>query len=124
MEFENATKLPLLPGGGSPWLVRAWPYSILFLTICLETFGTLMLKHSLVDTRIYAVAFVCYFISLSLFSFVLKYIPLSIAYTTWCTFGTVGVCVLSSLFFAEEMRPLKWVCVLATIPCVVGLYIL
>ena len=124
MEFDNTTKDPLLTSDNSPVMPRALPYFLLFFTICLETFGTLMLKHSLIDNRIYVVAFVCYFLSLSLFSLVLKYIPLSVAYTTWCTFGTVGVCVLSNLIYEEEMRPLKWVCVLLTIPCVVGLYIL
>ena len=125
MEWDsgNSTKSPLLTQGNAQSL-RGWPYALLFLTIGLETFGTLMLKHSLEDGRIYIIAFACYFTSLGLFSVVLKYIPLSIAYTTWCTLGTVGVCVMSALFFGETLRPSKWACVVLTIPCVVGLYVL
>lgn len=97
---------------------------VLCFTIVLEVIGTLSLKYSIRDARIYMFAFPCYFSSLMLFSHVLRFIPLSIAYTTWCTFGTVGVCVTSSVIYDESLSITKWVCILMTIPCVIGMYIL
>ena len=123
MEFSNSTGEPLLSKSKSSG-GYAIPIILLFATIALETLGTLMLKHSLVDNRMYAIAFVSYFTSLATFSYVLKYIPLSIAYTTWCTLGTVSVCVLSSFIYGESLKPLKWACVVLTIPCMVGLYVI
>jgi hypothetical protein len=45
-------------------------------------------------------------------------IPLAIA---WCA---LGVAVLSRLLYAEYLSVPKWMCILATIPPVVGLYVL
>jgi multidrug transporter EmrE-like cation transporter len=123
MEWTDERSEPLLSGDKVSVRQNVLCLGLLFVTIALETFATLMLKHSLVDNRIYVLAFASYFSSLGLFAYVLKYIPLSIAYTTWCTFGTVSVCVCSSVIYGETMKPFKWVCVACTIPCVVGLYL-
>ena len=125
MEATATIKEHLLPNE-RVHLPELTVFSVLLLmtTIFLEIIGTLMLKHSVVDARAYVPAFLSYFFSLYTFSRVLHYVPLTIAYTTWCTVGTVGVCVLSNFFFDESMKPLKWLCVILTIPCIIGLYVL
>ena len=97
---------------------------LLLFTIALETSGTLLLKHSLEDAWYLVGAYACYFTALTLFAVTLRHIPLSVAYTTWCAFGTVGVAVLSQVLYKEVISGPKWICILATVPCVSGLYIL
>ena len=97
---------------------------LLAVTVVLEAAGTVLLKYSLQEQLFYCVAYACYFLSLTLFSIVLRDIPLSIAYTTWCTLGTIGVALFSHVFFDERIGPLKWGCILGTIPCLAGLYLL
>lgn len=101
-----------------------YSFFLLLFTITLETTGTLLLKHSLDDAWYLIGAYACYFTSLTLFAVTLRHIPLSVAYTTWCTFGTIGVTVMSQALYKEVISAPKWVCIFATIPCVAGLYIL
>ncbi len=102
------------------------PYAFTFLaiTIVLEVTGTLILKSALDDVRIYFPAYALYFAGFSMFSFTLRYIPLSVAYTTWCALGTVGVAVLSRVCYAEKLSLERWICILATLPPVIGLHML
>lgn len=104
--------------------IPPYAFSFLAITILLEVSGTLILKSALDDVRIYFPAYALYFAGFSMFSFTLRYIPLAVAYTTWCALGTVGVAVLSRLLYAEYLSVPKWMCILATIPPVVGLYVL
>lgn len=97
---------------------------LLLFTIVLESVGTICLKKATEDVRIACVAYASYFAALSLFSIVLKDISLTIAYTTWCTIGTISVCVLSSVVYKEDISIQKWFCIIATIPFVIGMYIL
>lgn len=97
---------------------------LLLFTIVLESSGTLLLKRAFEDYRCTVIAFVCYFSSLGLFSVVLRTIPLSIAYTTWCTLGTVTVCLLSKVFYSENISIAKGFCIVLTVPCVIGMYVL
>ena len=96
---------------------------LLLFTIVLETTGTLLLKRSS-EPLFMTAAFVFYFSGLFLFSFVLKHIPLFVAYTTWCALGTIGVSVSSSFLYEEVISPSKWACIVLIIPCVTGLYVL
>ena len=100
------------------------PMISLMLTIMLEISGTLLLRHSIDDYRFVAGAYACYFTGLTIFSFILRYIPLSIAYTTWCALGTIGVSIMSQLLFNEYISIYKWACICGTIPCMIGLYVL
>lgn len=120
MELRHASADPLLPT--VPDRGRAVALAWLGVTITLETAGTLLLKRNESPAR--AAAFVCYFTSLALFSHVLRVLPLSVAYSTWCTCGTVGVAVLSSLVYDETLRPAQYLCIAASVPCVVGLHVL
>ena len=97
---------------------------LLMFTICLETAGTLTLKRSGDGVQYYVIAYACYFVSFGLFSIVLRHIPLSIAYTTWCTLGSVFVSVMSYLLYDDRISTYKWACIGCTIPCVVGMYVL
>ena len=97
---------------------------LLLVTVVLESIGTLLLKRSLEDYRCMIMAYVCYFSSLGLFSVVLRQISLSVAYTTWCTLGTVSVCLLSKVFYNENISTSKAFCIVLTIPCVIGMYVL
>lgn len=97
---------------------------LLLLTVVLESIGTLLLKGALEDYKCLIMAYICYFSSLGLFSVVLRQISLSVAYTTWCTLGTVSVCLLSKVFYNENISMSKGICILLTIPCVVGMYVL
>jgi multidrug transporter EmrE-like cation transporter len=115
-------KEPLL--STSSRTINGHAIGLLCITIILETSGTLLLKKAF-DNYIYmSISFLLYFSSLTLFAFTLKCIPLSIAYTTWCTFGTVGVSIMSKIIYNEELSGMKWACIAATVPCIVGLYIL
>lgn len=97
---------------------------LLVFTIFLETAGTLSLKRSGDGMQYCAAAYACYSVSLGLFSVVLHHIPLSIAYATWCTVGTVLVSVMSQWLYGETISAYKWVCIGCTVPCVVGMHVL
>ena len=97
---------------------------LLVFTIFLETACTLSLKRSGDGMQYCAAAYACYSVSLGLFSVVLHHIPLSIAYATWCTVGTVLVSVMSQWLYGETISAYKWVCIGCTVPCVVGMHVL
>ena len=97
---------------------------LLLFTITLETSGTLLLKYALNNQIYFIGAYLLYFSGLTLFTFVLRDIPLSIAYTTWCSLGTIGVSIMSQIIFGEQLSYIKWLCIIGTIPCLAGLYIL
>lgn len=93
-------------------------------TISFEVVGTLLLRSASHDVTHLFLAYGCYMIGLTLFSHVVKHIPLSIAYSTWCSAGTIGVCTLSQYLFGEDLSRGQWICIVLTIPCIVGMYIL
>ena len=97
---------------------------LLLFTIILEITGTILLKCAVKEKMYIIGAYIMYFIGLSIFSYVLHEIPLSIAYTTWCSLGTVGVSIMSQIVFAEDISFSKWMCIVGTVPCLAGIYIL
>ena len=97
---------------------------MLFTTVFFEIVGTLLLKFSLNNPQWFVLAYMSYFISLSLFSVTLRYIPLSIAYVTWCVIGSMGVTILSQHFFEERITVQQWLCMVAIVPFIIGMYIL
>ena len=116
---------PLLEADATKYIVgQRSAVVLLVFTVVLETAGTLSLKRSGDGMQYYAAAYVCYGVSLGLFSVVLRHIPLSVAYSTWCTMGTVLVSVLSSWLYGDTISVYKWVCIGCTVPCVVGMYAL
>ena len=95
---------------------------LLACTILLEISGTLLLKRN-EETMLIILAFICYFAGLSLFTVVLRTVPLSVAYTTWCACGTVGVTLGSAFFFGETVSIPRFMCIIGTIPLVACMYI-
>lgn len=51
----------------------------------------------------------------------LETIPLSTAYAVWTGIGTVGATLLGMLFFKESKNPLRLLCILGVIGCIIGL---
>lgn len=124
MEFARHLDEPLLANmPDTPYWKRFGSICLLLFTILFETTGTLLLKRAFDGYGFMIGAYVCYFASLTMFSFVLRQIPLYIAYTTWCALGSLGVCVLSSIIYGEVISTWKTMCIVITIPCVVGLYV-
>ena len=97
---------------------------LLLLTICFEVSGTLLLKRGSTQYWILVPAYILYFIGLSLFTYVLKKMPLAIAYTTWCSLGTIGVTIVCVVVYDEILSWTKIFCIAGTIPFVVALYVL
>tara|TARA_B110001450_G_scaffold27355_1_gene23972 strand:+ start:2460 stop:2867 length:408 start_codon:yes stop_codon:yes gene_type:complete len=114
----DSLAVPLLPE--RPTETPVYALVLLATTIVLEVSGTLFLRMTVDNARNYIPAYLLYVTSLFLFSWTLRCIPISVAYTTWCAFGTIGVSVASSVLFHER----RWVCILLTIPPVIGMYIL
>ena len=114
---------PLIAQHESYMHPRIFSFMTLLFTICLEASGTLLLKNALHDYYCLIGAYLCYFVSLTLFAFVLRDIPLSIAYTTWCAVGSILVTLFSNILYMESISFAKLLCIIGTIPLVVGLYI-
>lgn len=60
-------------------------------------------------------------ISFQLLIRALETIPLSTAYAVWTGIGTVGAAVVGMFFFKESKSPLRIICIVGIIGCVVGL---
>ena len=78
-------------------------YALLAVSIVAEVFGTTMLKMSegftvLVPSLLVVVAYV---ISFGLFVFVLKHVPLGLAYGIWGGLGTVATTVIGCVIWSE-----------------------
>ena len=78
-------------------------YALLTVSIVAEVFGTTMLKMSegftvLVPSLLVVVAYV---ISFGLFVFVLKHVPLGLAYGIWGGLGTVATTVIGCVIWSE-----------------------
>lgn len=115
---------PLLAAVASDGLVSFRGVLFLAITILMEVSGTVLLKHAIYDPRMLVMAYALYFAGFSMFAVTLRSVPLSVAYTTWCAAGTVGVSIASRLVYQEEISPYRWVCIMCTIPFTVGMYVL
>lgn len=122
---ESRTE-PLLPPARvtTTTAVPEHGFTFMLITILLEVSGTLCLRHALDDARFSFVAYALYFAGFSMFSFSLRYVSLSIAYTTWCALGTIGVTLASRFLYAEDISLTRWICIACTVPPVVGMYLL
>ena len=103
---------------------KLYSYGLLFGTIILEVTGTIFLKLSMNSKNYLFLCYIFYVSSLTIFSFALKEIPLSIAYTTWCSIGTIGVTVVSKFLFYENISIEKWICILVSLPPVILIQVL
>ena len=121
---EGVQQVVASAASGSPLLApSSWRgLFLLSITIGLEVSGTLLFRAAVDDARILPLAFGLYFAGLCIFSSALSILPLSVAYSTWCALGTVGVTVGSHYLYGEEISLGRWACIVGTIPLVVGMY--
>ena len=78
-------------------------YVLLTVSIIAEVFGTTMLKLSEGFTVLLptALVIVAYAISFGVFVFVLKHVPLGLAYGIWGGLGTVGTTIIGCVVWGE-----------------------
>ena len=111
----------LAPAPGKP--VSMSGFAFLALTVAFEIAGTLTVKKASESSIFFFLSLGLYFASLLLFTFTLREIPLSVAYTTWCAFGAIGVTFGSHVFYNEEISLKRLLCICMTVPFVIGMYI-
>ena len=99
-------------------------YPLLVLTILLEASGTLLMKKAWESRWFMTLSYFIYFTALYMFLVVLRTIPLSVAYSIWCVSGVVLVSVGACVFFDEEISTLRWVCIILTLPLMIGICVL
>jgi small multidrug resistance pump len=104
-------------------IMQSW--LLLIIAIILEVAGTTSMKFSAGFTRVLpsVLIFVFYFLSFTAFVFVLKEIPVSIAYAVWAGMGTALVAVIGILYFKETLNAAKLVSIALIITGVVGLHL-
>ncbi|MCB1339270.1 MAG: QacE family quaternary ammonium compound efflux SMR transporter [Maritimibacter sp.] len=81
------------------------PYLVLFLAVAAETVGTTALQASQQFTRVgpSALVVVAYAISFFLLGWVLKFMPVGIAYAIWSGLGILLIALIGRLVFAQRL---------------------
>lgn len=81
------------------------PYLVLFLAVLAETIGTTALQASQQFTRPGPSALVvaAYAVSFFLLSWVLKYMPVGIAYAIWSGLGLLLIAVIALVVFGQRL---------------------
>ncbi len=79
---------------------------IIILSALLDILANLLLKKSnSFKHKIWGIsAIICAVLAFSLLSLSLKYIPLSIAYSTWGAIGIIGTCFGGWIFYKEKLN--------------------
>ncbi|MBD2867412.1 DMT family transporter [Paenibacillus arenilitoris] len=62
-----------------------------------------------------------FIVSFQLLMQALETISLSTGYAVWTGIGTVGAALVGMLFFKESRNPVRMLCILGVIGCVIGL---
>lgn len=86
---------------------------LLALTILAEVAGTTSLKLSEGFTRLWPsiLMVVCYGLSFAGLNFVLREIPVSVAYAVWAGAGTALIAAVGMVFFSEPISAVKLVAI-------------
>ena len=81
------------------------PYFILFLAVAAETVGTSALQASQQFTRLgpTILVVVAYAVSFFLLGWVLKYMPVGIAYAMWSGLGIVFIAIIGLAVFGQRL---------------------
>ena len=81
------------------------PYLILFLALAAETVGTSALQASQQFSKLgpSVLVVVAYAVSFFLLGWVLKYIPVGIAYALWSGLGIVFIAIIGLLIFGQRL---------------------
>ena len=98
-------------------------YLFLALGILFEVLGTICMKFADGFSRLVPSLFVFIFYSLSLVAlvFVLKKLPVSIAYAIWAGLGTALIAVIGIFWFKEPFTFIKLVSILFIVLGIIGL---
>lgn len=98
-------------------------YIFLALGILFEVLGTICMKFAEGFTRLVPSIFVFVFYSLSLVClvFVLKKLPVSIAYAIWAGLGTALIAVIGIFWFKEPFTLIKLVSIFLIVMGIIGL---
>jgi small multidrug resistance pump len=98
-------------------------YLFLALGILFEVLGTICMKFADGFSRLVPSIFVFIFYSLSLVAlvFVLKKLPVSVAYAIWAGLGTALIAVIGILWFKEPFTFIKLVSILFIVLGIIGL---
>jgi small multidrug resistance pump len=98
-------------------------YLFLALGILFEVLGTICMKFADGFSRLIPSIFVFIFYSLSLVAlvFVLKKLPVSVAYAIWAGLGTALIAVIGILWFKEPFTFIKLVSILFIVLGIIGL---
>jgi small multidrug resistance pump len=101
-------------------------YFFLGLGILFEVLGTICMKFADGFSRLVPSVFVFIFYSLSLVSlvFVLKKLPVSVAYAVWAGLGTALIAVIGIVWFKEPFSIVKLVSITLIVLGIVGLELL
>lgn len=95
--------------------------TLLALTVVLEMLATTSMKFAEHNARWYLGVFGGYAACFSLFPFVVRRIPLGVAYATWCSAGMVLTTLLGAIFFQETLSVNKLLSILVIVAGVVAL---
>ena len=81
------------------------PYFILFLAVAAETVGTSALQASQQFTRLgpSILVIIAYAVSFFLLGWVLKYMPVGIAYAMWSGLGIVFIALIGLAVFGQKL---------------------
>jgi small multidrug resistance pump len=98
-------------------------YLFLALGILFEVLGTICMKFADGFSRLVPSIFVFIFYSLSLVAlvFVLKKLPVSVAYAIWAGLGTALIAVIGIFWFKEPFTFIKLVSILFIVLGIIGL---
>jgi small multidrug resistance pump len=98
-------------------------YFLLFIAIVMEVCGTTCMKLSAGFTRLVpsVLIFVFYALAFVVFTRVLKYMEVSIAYAIWAGLGIVLIGVIGMVHFQESVSAMKLACMAMVIAGSVGL---
>jgi small multidrug resistance pump len=86
-----------------------WPWLLLLAAILLEVAGTTSMKLAEGFTRPLpsVLIFVCYGLSFTLMTYVLKRIDVTVIYPVWSGIGTLAIAVIGVWWFGEAMTWVK-----------------
>mmetsp|Transcript_21108 Transcript_21108/g.66266 ORF Transcript_21108/g.66266 Transcript_21108/m.66266 type:complete len:186 (+) Transcript_21108:16-573(+) len=98
-------------------------FLLLSFTIVLEVFATTSMKLATRSPYWNFGVFGGYITCFSIFPYVLRHLPLGVAYAIWSGMGTLLTTVISSVLFGEVMSPVKAFCLFLILAGVIGLNI-
>ena len=100
-----------------------YAWGILLVAIAFEISGTILLKLSDGFSKVgFGIASIlCYWVCFGALAWVLKYIPVGVAYAIWSGIGIVGASVAGYFLFKENLTVVQYACILLILLGAIGL---